>query len=134
LRLSSQLKILLDQVDEAVEDFDECIRLRPDSALAQAQKCFALYRQAYTGNNPSQVQTAMDGFEDVIRKFPKCAEGYALYAQTHTLNSNRVHTDTAIPFTTLCRIILGQTRKEKQGGWKGRMAGMVEPTGRTKGR
>lgn len=44
---------------------------------------FALlqYRQAYTGNNPAQVQTAMDGFEDVIRRFPKCAEGYALYAQ-----------------------------------------------------
>lgn len=37
-----QLKILLDQVEEAVTDFDECIRLRPDSALAQAQKCFAL--------------------------------------------------------------------------------------------
>ena len=40
--ISSQLKILLDQVDEAVGDFDECILLRPDSALAQAQKCFAL--------------------------------------------------------------------------------------------
>ncbi|XP_033968794.1 mitochondrial import receptor subunit TOM70, partial [Trematomus bernacchii] len=79
-----QLKILLDQVDEAVGDFDECIILRPDSALAQAQKCFALYRQAYTGNNSSQVQTAMDGFEDVIRRFPKCAEGYALYAQALT--------------------------------------------------
>uniref|UniRef100_A0A673B857 Mitochondrial import receptor subunit TOM70 n=1 Tax=Sphaeramia orbicularis TaxID=375764 RepID=A0A673B857_9TELE len=79
-----QLKILLDQVDEAVGDFDECILLRPDSALAQAQKCFALYRQAYTGNNPAQVQTAMDGFEDVIRRFPKCAEGYALYAQALT--------------------------------------------------
>lgn len=23
----------------------------------------------------------MDGFEDVIKRFPKCAEGYALYAQ-----------------------------------------------------
>lgn len=79
-----QLKILLDQVEEAVGDFDECIKLRPDSALAQAQKCFALYRQAYTGNNPAQVQTAMDGFEDVIRRFPKCAEGYALYAQALT--------------------------------------------------
>nr|XP_057930021.1 mitochondrial import receptor subunit TOM70 [Doryrhamphus excisus] len=79
-----QLKILLDQVDEAVGDFDECILLRPDSALAQAQKCFALYRQAYTGNNTSQVQIAMDGFEDVIRRFPKCAEGYALYAQALT--------------------------------------------------
>uniref|UniRef100_A0A8C2EU54 Mitochondrial import receptor subunit TOM70 n=1 Tax=Cyprinus carpio TaxID=7962 RepID=A0A8C2EU54_CYPCA len=79
-----QLKILLDQVEEAVGDFDECIKLRPDSALAQAQKCFALYRQAYTGNNPSQVQKAMDGFEDVIRRFQKCAEGYALYAQALT--------------------------------------------------
>ncbi|KAA0713111.1 Mitochondrial import receptor subunit TOM70 [Triplophysa tibetana] len=79
-----QLKILLDQVEEAVGDFDECIKLRPDSALAQAQKCFALYRQAYTGNISSQVQKAMDGFEDVIRRFPKCAEGYALYAQALT--------------------------------------------------
>uniref|UniRef100_A0A8C5RKC5 Translocase of outer mitochondrial membrane 70 n=1 Tax=Laticauda laticaudata TaxID=8630 RepID=A0A8C5RKC5_LATLA len=79
-----QLKILLDRVEEAVEDFDECIRLRPDSALAQAQKCFALYRQAYTGNNTSQVQAAMKGFEDVIKKFPRCAEGYALYAQALT--------------------------------------------------
>lgn len=37
------------------------------------------YRQAYTGNN--QVQIAIDGFQDVIKRFPKCAEGYALYAQ-----------------------------------------------------
>ncbi|XP_067849240.1 mitochondrial import receptor subunit TOM70 [Heptranchias perlo] len=79
-----QLKILLDHVEEAVDDFDECIRLRPDSALAQAQKCFALYRQAYTGSNPLQIQVAIKGFEDVIKDFPKCAEGYALYAQALT--------------------------------------------------
>ena len=80
-----QLKILLDQVEEAVADFDECIRLRPESALAQAQKCFALYRQAYTGNNSSQIQAAMKGFEEVIKKFPRCAEGYALYAQVNVI-------------------------------------------------
>ncbi|XP_041067837.1 mitochondrial import receptor subunit TOM70 [Carcharodon carcharias] len=79
-----QLKILLDNVGEAVDDFDECIRLRPDSALAQAQKCFALYRQAYTGSNPLQIQVAVKGFEDVIKNFPNCAEGYALYAQALT--------------------------------------------------
>ncbi|XP_078088990.1 mitochondrial import receptor subunit TOM70 [Mustelus asterias] len=79
-----QLKILLDNVEEAVDDFDECIRLRPDSALAQAQKCFALYRQAYTGSNPLQIQVAVKGFEDVIKNFPSCAEGYALYAQALT--------------------------------------------------
>lgn len=39
------------------------------------------YRQAYTGSNALTVQAAMKGFEDVIKKFPKCAEGYALYAQ-----------------------------------------------------
>lgn len=45
------------------------------------------YRQAYTGNNTSQVQAAMKGFEDVIKKFPRCAEGYALYAQVHNFFS-----------------------------------------------
>ncbi|KAG7276294.1 hypothetical protein CRUP_015617 [Coryphaenoides rupestris] len=35
-------------------------------------------------NYNKKVQTAMDGFEDVIRRFPKCAEGYALYAQALT--------------------------------------------------
>ena len=43
-----QLKILLDQVEEAVADFDECIRLRPESALAQAQKCFALVGSTFS--------------------------------------------------------------------------------------
>lgn len=28
----------------------------------------------------------MNGFEDVIRRFPKCAEGYALYAQVQRPN------------------------------------------------
>ncbi|KAG8450369.1 hypothetical protein GDO86_002861 [Hymenochirus boettgeri] len=79
-----QLKILLDQVDDAVDDFDKCIKLRPDSALAQAQKCFALYRKAYTGASSLEIQEAMQGFEDVIKNFPKCAEGYALYAQALT--------------------------------------------------
>ncbi|XP_057687407.1 mitochondrial import receptor subunit TOM70-like isoform X2 [Corythoichthys intestinalis] len=81
-----QLKIDLYLVDEAVEDFDKSIQLRPDFALTQAQRSFALYKQAYTELCPSKthVQKAMDGFEDVIKRFPTCAEGYALYAQALT--------------------------------------------------
>ncbi|XP_057688208.1 mitochondrial import receptor subunit TOM70-like [Corythoichthys intestinalis] len=81
-----QLKIDLYLVDEAVEDFDKSIQLRPDFALTQAQRSFALYKQAYTELFPSKthVQKAMDGFEDVIKRFPTCAEGYALYAQALT--------------------------------------------------
>ncbi|XP_057691849.1 mitochondrial import receptor subunit TOM70-like [Corythoichthys intestinalis] len=78
-----QLNILLDEMDKAVRDFDKCILLRSDFAPAQAWKCFALYQQAYTWNTPSKTRV-MDGFEDVIRRFPKCAEGYALYAQVLT--------------------------------------------------
>uniref|UniRef100_A0A8B9K1Z0 Translocase of outer mitochondrial membrane 70 homolog A (S. cerevisiae) n=1 Tax=Astyanax mexicanus TaxID=7994 RepID=A0A8B9K1Z0_ASTMX len=58
--------------------------LEPDLAHCPHCQKDQMYRQAYTGNNPSQVQTAMDGFEDVIRRFPRCAEGYALYAQALT--------------------------------------------------
>lgn len=46
---------------------------------------FKQYRQAYTGNNSSQIQAAMKGFEEVIKKFPRCAEGYALYAQVNVI-------------------------------------------------
>ncbi|XP_057689002.1 mitochondrial import receptor subunit TOM70-like isoform X3 [Corythoichthys intestinalis] len=83
---SGQLKMDLRLVDEAVEDFDKSILLRPDFALTQAQRSFALYKQAYTELCPSKthVQKAMDGFEDVIKRFPTCAEGYALYAQALT--------------------------------------------------
>ncbi|XP_057687917.1 mitochondrial import receptor subunit TOM70-like isoform X2 [Corythoichthys intestinalis] len=81
-----QLKMDLHLVDEAVEDFDKSIQLRPEFALTQAQRSFALYKQAYTELCPSKthVQKAMDGFEDVIKRFPTCAEGYALYAQALT--------------------------------------------------
>lgn len=61
------------------------------------------YRQAYTGNNPSQVQTAMDGFEDVIRRFPKCAEGYALYAQVHNQKHDFLFTQQwVLSYSSLC--------------------------------
>lgn len=57
-----------------------------------------------------------------------------LFLLTHTQNSKRVHTEThtVVPFTTLCRVIPVQTRKEKPGGWKGRMDGMMERASRTK--
>ncbi|XP_057687678.1 mitochondrial import receptor subunit TOM70-like [Corythoichthys intestinalis] len=81
-----QVNMVLYQADEAVEDFDKSILLRPDFALTQAQRSFALYKQAKAELFPSKthVQKAMDGFQDVIKRFPTCAEGYALYAQALT--------------------------------------------------
>uniref|UniRef100_A0A9J8D6G0 Translocase of outer mitochondrial membrane 70 homolog A (S. cerevisiae) n=1 Tax=Cyprinus carpio carpio TaxID=630221 RepID=A0A9J8D6G0_CYPCA len=63
----------------STQDFNMAAEIDPHNADVYHHR-----GQAYTGNNPSQVQKAMDGFEDVIRRFQKCAEGYALYAQALT--------------------------------------------------
>ncbi|CAM9173911.1 unnamed protein product [Lampetra planeri] len=75
LLLRATFYLLIGNATAAQPDLDRVINM---------QDANVKYRQAYTGNNPSQVQIAMDGFEDVIRRFPKCAEGYALYAQALT--------------------------------------------------
>ena len=84
------------------------------------------YRQAYTGSNPSQVQTAMDGFEDVIRRFPKCAEGYALYAQVWSrpgfLKENSFHTllMPAWPYNSKCCVVFFSGIDWSAAVWKSR--------------
>ncbi|MGH0144588.1 UNVERIFIED_CONTAM: hypothetical protein FKN15_036229 [Acipenser sinensis] len=89
-----QLKILLDQVEEAVGDFDKCIILRPDSALAQAQKCFALHICSLFNTNTlcfhrGNLDKAIDMFNKAInlaKSEMEMAHLYSLcdaaYAQT----------------------------------------------------
>uniref|UniRef100_A0A8D1CV96 Translocase of outer mitochondrial membrane 70 n=2 Tax=Sus scrofa TaxID=9823 RepID=A0A8D1CV96_PIG len=66
----------------STQDFNMAADIDPQNADVYHHR--GQYRQAYTGNNSSQIQAAMKGFEEVIKKFPKCAEGYALYAQALT--------------------------------------------------
>ncbi|XP_061415779.1 mitochondrial import receptor subunit TOM70 isoform X1 [Lethenteron reissneri] len=79
-----QLHILLDRVDEAMSDFEECVRLKQDFPLARAQRCFAQYRAALSHSSPSEIQASMKAFDKLIRDCPRCAEAYALYAQALT--------------------------------------------------
>uniref|UniRef100_A0A8C9T884 Translocase of outer mitochondrial membrane 70 homolog A (S. cerevisiae) n=1 Tax=Scleropages formosus TaxID=113540 RepID=A0A8C9T884_SCLFO len=75
-----QLKILLDQVEEAVSDFDKCISLRPDSALAQAQKCFALVNfphlctQIHMKHLSEYALTDQQQFGKADEMYDKCIE------------------------------------------------------------
>ncbi|XP_022444352.1 mitochondrial import receptor subunit TOM70 isoform X2 [Delphinapterus leucas] len=66
----------------STQDFNMAADIDPQNADVYHHR--GQYRQAYTGNNSSQIQAAMKGFEEVIKKFPRCAEGYALYAQALT--------------------------------------------------
>ncbi|XP_064651491.1 mitochondrial import receptor subunit TOM70-like [Lineus longissimus] len=77
-----QLHLLLERVEEALKDFDECVKLNPNFPIAQVQKCYAEYRYAFTIHSPMQLQSAIKSFEETVHKFPKCAEGFALYGQS----------------------------------------------------
>ena len=75
------MNLLIDRVEDAVKDFDKCVQLSPDFPIASVQKCYTEYRSAFAARSPMQLQSAMRSFESTIKKFPSCAEGYALYGQ-----------------------------------------------------
>ncbi len=39
-----QLNLLIERVDEAVRDFEKCVQLSPEFAVASVQKCYTEYR------------------------------------------------------------------------------------------
>lgn len=76
-----QLNLLIDRIEEAVKDFHKSTTLSPNFAIAQVQKCYTEYRYAFMTRSPMQLQSSMQEFEETLKKFPTCAEGYALYGQ-----------------------------------------------------
>jgi len=76
-----QLNLLIDHVEEAVKDFQISTTLSPNFAIAQVQKCYTEYRYAFMTRSPMQLQSSMQEFEETLKRFPTCAEGYALYGQ-----------------------------------------------------
>ncbi|XP_076803678.1 mitochondrial import receptor subunit TOM70-like isoform X2 [Clavelina lepadiformis] len=83
-----QLHILLDKVDAALADFDKCISLKPDFAMAHAQRCYTVYRQAFTNKDRAEIEEAMNKFQTIIDDYPSCSETYGLFAQAQTDGAN----------------------------------------------
>uniref|UniRef100_F6R6J0 Mitochondrial import receptor subunit TOM70 n=1 Tax=Ciona intestinalis TaxID=7719 RepID=F6R6J0_CIOIN len=79
-----QLNILLDKVDLALADFDKCIALNPNFAMAHAQRCYTMYRQSHSKKDVVKTEEAMNKFNDIISQYPHCSETYGLYAQAQT--------------------------------------------------
>ena len=42
---------------------------------------FSEYRLAFMQQSPMMLQGAMKSFEEALKKFPDCSEGYALHGQ-----------------------------------------------------
>ena len=57
-----QLNLLLDRVEEALADFEKCVSLNPEFAVAQVQKC-------YTGKSVNHLQEYLSGTPTVTMTF-----------------------------------------------------------------
>lgn len=76
-----QLFLLLDKIDHAIEDLTKSLSLTECSPIAEAQRCYALYRKATTNQSEAGIIKAQRAFQAAINKYPKCCECLTLYAQ-----------------------------------------------------
>ena len=86
----------LGQLQRAIEDYDEAIRLKPEKAsLAYANRGLAYA-------NLGQLQRAIKDFDEAIRLDPRQAQAYAGRAFAHTLLTHdeaaRMDVDRAMEF------------------------------------
>lgn len=83
--------MLLDQANEAMDDFAKAVSLSNEFPIALVQKLYTDYRLAVSLSNAAKVAAAMSAFDDAIQRFPSCPECYLLYAQVYFLVLNITH-------------------------------------------
>lgn len=76
-----QVYLLLERMDEATSEFAKAVELNPNFSIAYIQKCYADYRHAQINKNLSGLTQVRADFEQALKKFPRCAEAYILFAQ-----------------------------------------------------
>lgn len=80
----AQIYILLDQLPEALSEFEQAVKMAPNHAMAYVQKCYAEYRLALMSQDQMRLMRVMNEFSNAIEKFPNCVECYSLMAQVLT--------------------------------------------------
>jgi len=73
--------IQLDRLEDAIRDFENSILRNPDFPISHVQKSYAEHRLAAQEQSTMKLEKAIQSYEETLQKFPKCADGHALYAQ-----------------------------------------------------
>lgn len=76
--------MLLEETEQAREDFQKAVSLNSDFPIAIVQKCYADYRYALMTQQEELLRSTLDQFRKCIDKFPTCSEAFVLYAQVLT--------------------------------------------------
>lgn len=77
----AQIFILLDQLDDALSQFEKAVKITPTHAMAFVQKCYAEYRLACLSQDHLRLFTVMNEFKNIMERFPDCVDCYSLMAQ-----------------------------------------------------
>lgn len=76
-----QVFTLMDQMDNAINDFRKACELAPDHGVTFVHKCYGEYRSALQSGNQLALQEVIENFRQAIQRFPDCVECYSLMAQ-----------------------------------------------------
>ncbi|VDD81798.1 unnamed protein product [Mesocestoides corti] len=79
-----QINLLADHIEDAQNDLNEAVKLKPDFSVAQAQRLYTLYRRALSENKTSLAEQRVAEFKELTEKYPECIETNSLYAQVLT--------------------------------------------------
>jgi mitochondrial import receptor subunit TOM70 len=76
-----QVFTLLENMTEAIQDFEKAVKFAPDEGLLYVHKTYAEYRRALMSQDSNLLNEIMEQFSIAIDKFPTCVECYSLMAQ-----------------------------------------------------
>lgn len=79
-----QVYLLLDQLDEALSDFNRATELAPNFPASHVQKCYVEYRHAILFQNQLQIYKAIQAAKSIAEKFPDNVEVCNILAQILT--------------------------------------------------
>ncbi|CAH8624387.1 unnamed protein product [Heterobilharzia americana] len=88
-----QINLLADQLDEALHDLNMAVKLKPEFSVAQAQRLYTLYRCALSSGDMSKVNSRVDEFRRLVKKYPNCLETHSLFAQILTERGDYAESD-----------------------------------------
>ncbi|CAO1336983.1 unnamed protein product [Diamesa serratosioi] len=76
-----QVYLLLEQIENAVEDFTKAQYLLPEDPLTYIHLLYSEYRKATADGDNATLFAKIEDFSKAVERFPDCTECYSLFAQ-----------------------------------------------------
>ncbi|ESO11992.1 hypothetical protein HELRODRAFT_187774 [Helobdella robusta] len=76
-----QVHLVMENLDMAIMDFQKSLSINDSTAIAHIHKNFSELRKALSQQDFDKAEKITLSFQDILNRFPSCADGYAFYGQ-----------------------------------------------------